>query len=162
MAYFWEFLLDQDGSLIVSSFRPMEEEGGGELPVCVSEVHMLQTSSLQHAPDGYDEWWLHTCVAVCCSVLHCVAVCCSVLQCVAVCCSVLHAVCCSVLQCVAVCCSVLECIAVCCIVLHCVAVCCSGVSAKTCAEHASDGHRPRTVKSYSNRTPILSKSYFYY
>ena len=40
---------------------------------------------------------LHTCVAVCCSVLQCVAVCCSVLQCVAVCCSVL--------QCVAVCCS---------------------------------------------------------
>ena len=39
----------------MSSFRPMEEEGGGELPVCVSEVHMLQTSSLQHTPDGYDE-----------------------------------------------------------------------------------------------------------
>ena len=47
---------------------------------------------------------LHTCVALCCSVLQCDAVCCSMLQCVAVCCSVL--------QCVAVCCSVLQCVVV--------------------------------------------------
>ena len=72
---------------------------------------------------------VHSCIAVCYSVLQCATVCCSVLQCVTVCCSVL--------QCVAVCCSVLWCVAWCCIASHRVVVRCSVLQASLRCIHVT-------------------------
>jgi len=61
---------------------------------------LIHVCDMTHSHNGLGIH-VHSCVAVCCSVLQCAAVCCSVLQCVAVCCGVL--------RCVAVCCCIMQC-----------------------------------------------------
>jgi len=57
------------------------------LSVCCVSIYCIPIQFVRHESlvrDGFVEFQVLQCVAVCCSVLQCVAVCCSVLQCVIV------------------------------------------------------------------------------